>query len=107
MASFDVLVQNFYKVPQGNNEKVLSFATRLEGTLNQIWLKCPGRIADCEVACHLKDQLFYGVCKHIQDSIRYLHGKTMYSQLMVAARKAESDTGGCKRKGESTVNRYH
>ena len=53
--SFDVLMQNFYKVTQGNNEKVLSFATRMEGTLNQIWLKCPGRIADHEVECHLKD----------------------------------------------------
>ena len=35
VASFDVLMQNFYKISQGN-EKVPSFATRLEGTLNQI-----------------------------------------------------------------------
>ena len=32
VASFDVLRQNFYKVTQGNHEKVPSFATRLEGT---------------------------------------------------------------------------
>ena len=55
VASFDVLMQNFYKVTQGNHEKVPSFTTRLEGTLNQIQLKCPRRIADHEVACHLKD----------------------------------------------------
>ena len=55
VASFDALMQNFYKVTQGNNKKVPSFTTRLEGTLNQIQLKCPGRIADHEVACHLKD----------------------------------------------------
>ena len=55
VASFDVLMQNLYKVTQGNNKKVPSFATRLEGTLNQIWLKCPDRIADHKVACHLKD----------------------------------------------------
>ena len=55
VASVDVLMQNIYKVTQGNHEKVPSFATRLEGTINQIQLKCPGRIADCEVACHLKD----------------------------------------------------
>ena len=42
VASFDVLMQNFYKITQGNNEKVPSFATRLEGTLNQIQLKCLG-----------------------------------------------------------------
>ena len=39
VASFDVLMQSFYKVSQGNNEKVPSFATRLEGTLNQIQLQ--------------------------------------------------------------------
>ena len=36
VASFNVLMQNFYKVIQGNHKKVSSFATRLEGTLNQI-----------------------------------------------------------------------
>ena len=35
VASFDVLMQNFYKISQGN-EKVPSFVTKLEGTLNQI-----------------------------------------------------------------------
>ena len=36
VVSFDVLIQTFYKVIQSNNEKVPSFTTRLEGTLNQI-----------------------------------------------------------------------
>ena len=40
VTSFDMLMQNFYKVTQGNHEKVPSFATRLDGTLNQIQLKC-------------------------------------------------------------------
>ena len=35
VASFNVLMQNFYKISQGN-EKVPSFAMQLEGTLNQI-----------------------------------------------------------------------
>ena len=35
VTSFDMLMQNFYKISQGN-EKVPSFATKLEGTLNQI-----------------------------------------------------------------------
>ena len=34
MVSFDVLMQNFYKVTQGNHEKVPSFTIRLEATLN-------------------------------------------------------------------------
>ena len=38
VASFDILMQNFYKISQ-DNEKVPSFATRLESTLNQIRIK--------------------------------------------------------------------
>ena len=64
-------MQPFYKVTQGNQEKRPSFVMMLEGTLNQIRLKCPRKRADCEVPCHLKDQHFYGVHKHIRDSIRY------------------------------------
>ena len=53
-ASFDILMQNFYKISQGN-EKVPSFVTQWEGTLNQIRIKCPSRTADHEVRSHLKD----------------------------------------------------
>ena len=52
---FDVLMQNFYKITQGGNEKVPSFTTRLEGTLNQIRIRCPRWIADLEVPLHLKE----------------------------------------------------
>ena len=90
--SFNVLMQNFYKVTQNNHEKVPSSATRLEGTLNQIRPQCPRRITDWEVQQHLKDHLFHGVCKHIRDSICYLYSntRTTYSQLMLTAHKAES-----------------
>ena len=63
VASFDILMQKFYKVTQGYNEKVPSFATRLEGTLKQIRLQCPRRMAGLEVQHHLKDYLFHGVWK--------------------------------------------
>ena len=58
VASFDVLMQNFYKFMQANNEKVPSFAMRLEGTLNQIRLQYPGRMMDLKVQQHLKDSSF-------------------------------------------------
>ena len=95
VASFDVLMQNFYKISQGN-EKVPSFVTWLEGTLNQIRIKCPGRIADHEVPSHLKDRLFHGVKKHIKDSVWYLYSnpRTTYSELVVTARRAESKMEG-------------
>ena len=93
VVSFDVLMQHLYSVTQGNHERIPSFTTRLEGTLNQIRLQCPGRVTDLEVQQHLKDCFFHGVHKHIRDSIRYLYSKpgTTYSQLMVAAHKAESE----------------
>ena len=93
VALFEMLMQNFYKVTQSNHEKVPSFATRLEGTLNQIRLQCPRWIMDWEVQQYLKDHLFHGVWRHIRDSIHYLYSNpcTMYSQLMFTANKAESE----------------
>ena len=38
VTSFDILMQNFYKILQGN-KKVPSFVTWLEGTVNQIRIK--------------------------------------------------------------------
>ena len=94
VASFDILMQNFYKVTQGNNEKFPSFSMRLEGTLNQIQLQCPRSVMDMEVQQHLKDCLFHGVPKHICNSVQYLYSAyvTSYSQLMVATHKVESKT---------------
>ena len=92
VASFDVLMQNLYKVTQGNNEMVPSFATKLEGTLKQIRLQCPGRMKDLEVQ-HLKDCLFHRGQKHICDSIQYLYSipRTSYPQLMITTHKAETE----------------
>ena len=104
VASFDVLMQNFYKISQGN-EKVPSFVTKLEGTLNQIWIQCPGRIAHHEVQGHLIDQLFHRVKKHVRDSVRYLYSnpQTTYSELVVAARRAESEKEETKVKARSAA----
>ena len=49
---------------------------------------------------HLKNHLFHGICKHIQDSIRYLYSNAeiTYSQLMVTTCKAESEMEEAKDK---------
>ena len=77
----------------------------LEGTLNQIRIKCPGRIADHEVPSHLKDRLFHGVKKHVRDSVRYLYSnpQTTYPELVVAVRRAESETEESKVKARSAA----
>ena len=104
VTSFNVLMQNFYKISQ-NNEKVPSFVTKLEGTLNQIQIQCPSRIADHEVPGHLKDRLFHGVKKHVRDSMRYLYSnpQTTYSELVVTARRAESKMEETKVKARSAA----
>ena len=84
-----------------------SFMTRLEGTLNQIRIKCPGRIANHEVPWHLKERLFQGVKKHVRDSVRlFIQAipQTTYSELVVAARRAESETERNKSQSEVSCN---
>ena len=61
VTSFDVLIQNVYKVTHGNNEKVPSFTMRVEWTLNQIRLQYPSKVTDLEVQQHIKDCFFHGV----------------------------------------------
>ena len=100
VALFDFLMQNIYKVTQGNNEKLPSFTMRLEGTLNQIRLRCSGQITDHEVPWHLKEQLFHGAQKYVRDLIRYLYGntETTYSMLVVTACQVESKMKETKEK---------
>ena len=90
---------------KGGNEKVPSFVTRLEGTLNQIRIRCPRRIADCEVPWHLKERLFHGVKRLVRDSIQYLYSnpQTTYSELVIAARRAESEMEETKVKVRSSA----
>ena len=93
VASFDMLMQNFYKITQGGNEKVPSFATRLEGTLNQIRIRCPGRIADHEVPWHLKEQLFH-------------RSESMWETLLgICTAIPRPPTGGCSTKGRKQDGR--
>ena len=98
-------MQNFYKITHGNNEKVPSFATRLEGTLNQIQLQCHRWMTAMEVQQHLKDYLFHGVHKHIHDSISYLYSApdTSYSQLLVTTRMVESENEETQEKVRAAV----
>ena len=79
-------------------KKVQSYATRMEGSLKQIQVKFPGMISDAEAKIKLKDRLFYGGLKTLRDSIWYLYdNQTLaYTQLLVAARKAEAEVSDSK-----------
>ena len=51
---YDVLMQHFYRVHMEKNEKVQSYSTRMEGSLNQIQVKFPGMISDTEAKIKLE-----------------------------------------------------
>ena len=80
------------------NERVQGYSTKVEGSLNQIQVKFPGMISDAEFEIKLRDRLFYRVLKTLRDSIRYLYDNpaVTYTQLLVAARKAEAEVGDGK-----------
>ena len=52
VASFDGLVQLFYKVTQDWDEKIPACTTRIEETLNKIRLKSPDRLDTAVVEGH-------------------------------------------------------
>ena len=70
----------------------------MEGSLNQIQAKFPGMISDAEAEIKLRGRLFYGELKTLRDSIRYPYYNqvVMYTQLLVAVRKAEAEVGDGK-----------
>ena len=57
VASFDFLMQNFYKL-QGKTEKVTLYVTQLEGTLNVVQQEYLIMLSASEVQQHLRDWLF-------------------------------------------------
>ena len=53
-------------------------------------------MTDEEGIKHLKDHLFHGLKPNIQNALHYMYNKpvSQYSQLVMAARKAEIETPG-------------
>ena len=70
---YDVLMQQFYGVHMEKVEKVQSYATRMEGSLNQIQVKFPRMTSDREAKIKSRDRLFYWVLTTLGDSIWYMY----------------------------------
>ena len=69
--SFDLLLRDFYRVDQGEDETIPSYATRIEGLLSQIREKFPDQLPLQEEQRLLKVHLFHGSRKSIRDSLKY------------------------------------
>ena len=96
MESFDTLMQEFYQIVQGKSEKVQTFVLWLEQALKVIKQQHPHAMTDEEGVKHLKYHLFHGLKSDICNALHYLYDtpNLPYSQLVMAARKAETKTPG-------------
>ena len=84
------------------------FVLHLERAVKAIKQQHPHTITEEEGVKHLKDHLFHGIKPNICNALCYMYSKSdsQYSQLVMAARKAETETPGSnvsKAKVKSTV----
>ena len=94
--SSDALMQEFYCIAQGKSEKVQTFVLCLERALKATKQQHPYAMTEEEGHRHLKDCLFHGLKPNLHNALHYLYDKpdSLYSQLVMAARKAERETLG-------------
>ena len=81
--SFNILMQEFYRIVQGNNEKVQIFVHSLQRTLKAIKQQHPYAMTEEEGIRHLKDYLFHGLKPNLHNPLCYMYDKldSQYSQL--------------------------
>ena len=91
--SFDLLMRDFYRADQNEEESIPSFAIRMEGLLSQIRDKFPEKFTTSEEQKLLKDRLFYGCRKSIRDSVKYCFSDPQvdYMQFLEECRKVEDE----------------
>ena len=91
--SFDLLMRDFYRADQREEESIPSFATRMEGLLSQIRDKFPEKFTTSEEQKLLEDRLFHGCRKNIRDSVKYCFSDPQvdYMQFLEECRKVEDE----------------
>ena len=91
--SFDLLMRDFYRADQGEDETIPSFATCIEGLLSQIRDRFPNQLPLQEQQRLLKDCLFHGSQKNIRDSLKYSFADASvdYMQFLEECQKAEEE----------------
>ena len=92
--SFNLLMRDFYRADQGEDETIPSFATtRIEGLLSQIRDRFPNQLPHKEEQRLLKDCLFHGSRKSIRDSTKYCFtdASVDYMQFLEKCRKFKDE----------------
>ena len=93
MSSFDLLMRDFYRAEQWEDETIPSYATRIEGLLSHIRDKFPDQLPLQEDQRLLKNHLFHGSRKSIRDSLKYRFADAFidYMQFLEECRKSEEE----------------
>ena len=91
--SIDLLMRDFYRADQGEDETIPSYATRIEGLLSQVRDKFPDQLPLQEEQRLLKNCLFHGSRKSIRDSLKYCFADTSidYMQFLEECRKSKEE----------------
>ena len=91
--SFDLLMWDFYRAYQGEEESIPSFATWVEGLLSQIHDKLPEKLTPPGEQRLLRDCLFHGCKKSIWDSVKYCFADPHidYMHFLEECRKTEDE----------------
>ena len=86
-------MQVFYRIVQGENERVQIFVLHFERALKVIKQQHPFAMTEEEGVKHLKDHLFHGLKPNIHNALCYMYDKpgSQHSQLIMAAQKAETE----------------
>ena len=89
-------MQEFYHIGQGKSEKVQTFVLQLERALKAIKQQYPYAMTEEEGHRHLKDHLFHGLKPNLHNALCHQCDQpdSQYSQLVMALRKAETETLG-------------
>ena len=92
--SSDTLMQEFYCIAQGKSKEIQTFVLHLEWALKAIKEQHPYAMTEEEGHRHLKDHLFHGLKPDLCNALHYLYDRpdSQYSQLVMASRKAETET---------------
>ena len=96
MESFDTPMKEFYQIMQGKTERGQIFVLCLEQALKAIKQQHPHSMMEEDGIKHLKNHMFHGLKPNICNALCYMYDKPdlQYSQLVMAARKAETETPG-------------
>ena len=91
--SFDLLMRDFCRADQGEDETIPSYATRIEGLLSHIRDKFPDQLPLQEEQRLLKNCLVHGSRKSIRDSLKYcfVDASIDYMQFLEECRRSEEE----------------